>query len=133
MSLYSGLVSAVKTIKEAKAVEPIKDVKGFLRRVGQTGSEATRVTIQTGNKIAGSRLAKYFAYPTALGGGVGAGIYFATKGIAEGTKQVGEGIRKGFGFSDVKKATQTLSGVAMLLILLLGSLFVYERFRRKRK
>ncbi|WP_290623177.1 MULTISPECIES: hypothetical protein [unclassified Archaeoglobus] len=133
MSLYSGLVEAVKSIKEAKAVEGVKDVKGMLRKLGHAGGEVRRITIEMGSKVARSKLAKYAAYPVAIGGGIGAGTYLATRGIAEGTKEVGEGIRKGFGFSDVKKATQTLSGVAMLLILLLGGLFVYERLRGKRR
>lgn len=133
MSLYSGLVEAVKSMKEAKAVEGVKDVKGLFRKLGHAGGEVRKITVETGSKVARSKLAKYAAYPVAVGGGVGAGTYLATKGIAEGTKEVGEGIRQGFGFSDVKRATQTLSGIAMLLILLLGGLYVYERVRGKRR
>ncbi|MCQ1538589.1 hypothetical protein FTO68_06265 [Methanocalculus taiwanensis] len=76
-------------------------------------------SLPEGAKVTMSKLGRYAAYPAGIGAGVGLGSLAA-----------GEGIRAGFGFdlsdpAGVKKASGTITGVAIFAAVVLLLVFVY--------
>ena len=128
MSLYNALFETTTKLKKATgtvAEGAAKSTRDTARTM-QVAAKSTRDTVKAAGPALG-KIAKYAAYPTGLGVGIGLGGYVAGTGVGAGLGNVRDAVApKEEGAAGIGR---TLITVAILLLLVFGVVKAYRMIK----